>query len=62
MEPKLIYIDECGDKYRHDTWVHLIDKGGYAINQTETLNKNRHHTIYLTRQQLEQILKEEAVK
>ncbi len=59
---QLIYLDQCADKYKHDTWVHLIGKGNYAINQTETSNKNIHHTIYLTRQQLEQILKEEEIK
>ncbi len=58
---KLIYLDQCADKYKRDTRVHLIGKGNYAINQTETLNKKMSHTVYLTRQQLEQILKEEEV-
>ncbi len=58
---KLIYLDECASKYRHDTWVYLLSEGDYAISQTETLNKNMRQTIYLTRQQLEHILKEEEV-
>ena len=58
---KLIYVEEHEDKYKKDTWVELLDKGHYAITQTERLNKRIRHTVFLTRQQLKEILKEQEV-
>jgi hypothetical protein len=61
MIDKLIYLKEGGER-EQDTWVKRIGDGHYAITQTETFNKKMHHTIYLTRAEMEQILKEEEVK
>ncbi len=61
MDNKLIYLERHAGEYENDTWVRLIGDGHYAIGQTESFNKKIHHVIYLTRQQIEQILKEEEV-
>lgn len=60
---KLIYLDENEDKYRKDTWVELIGEGNYAITQSGVLSgKGTHSIVYLTRQQIENILQEQEVK
>ncbi len=62
MKPKLIYLEESEDKYLSDTWVELIGEGNYAITQTGYGSyKKQHFVVYLSRKQIEQILKEEEV-
>lgn len=59
---KLIYVDEHPETYKHDTWVELIGEGHYAITQTTGFDKKQTLYIYLTRKQMEAILKEEEIK
>jgi len=44
-------------------YVYLAEdrRSNYAISQTESLNKSMHHTIFLTRRQINKILKEKEV-
>ena len=62
MVDKLIYIEEHLEKYKRDTWVELISNGHYAITQTDGFEKKTQSIVFLTRQQIEQILKEEEVE
>ncbi len=60
---KLIYLKTSPEKYERDTWVELIGEGHYAINQTGWgSDKGKTNLVYLTRQQIEEILKEQEVK
>ena len=62
MNPKLIYLEKNENQYLRDTWVELIGEGSYAITQTGFgSEKKRHHLVYLSRRQIEQILKEEEI-
>ena len=62
MDTKLIYVDEHPETYQCDTWAELIGEGHYVITQTMCFDKKQTHYIFLTRKQMEVILKEEEVK
>lgn len=63
MRPKLIFCEEHNDNFLRDTWVALIGEGNYAITQTGWGSaKKEQYLIYLSRKQIEEILKEQEVK
>ena len=63
MKDQPIYQKTQGSgKYKRETYVLLIGEGNYAVTQTELFNPKMEHTIYLTHQDLTEILKEHPVK
>ena len=63
MAAKLIYRENHAEQFLKDTWVELIGEGNYAILQSGTgaYKKLITNVIYLSRKQIEEILKEQEI-
>ena len=60
---KLIYWEKHKSIYLRDTWVELIGVGSYVITQTGYGNgKKQHFTVFLSRKQIDEFLKEREVR